>query len=209
MNEIDRQFRKLRELRARRGDHGATTYQVDVALRAYLLSGYNMHAAVAVGRHVAGKRGHEVHAAHIPWETLIETRFLTVDVEEQVQMSRWGQNVTIAAARTAEKILLEHRLANWVLTMNTDKGVAPRSAELVDRHVRMLAEDMLPRATPMTVYPIVAPVDRSWLYRWRQRWGGRHAKLRVRDPIPQAEAAEKAVYRNKIPHPLFFCGAIG
>lgn len=208
---LDLRIRAASKAVLRHRYHGATEHQRSVALRAFVLSGYDMAKAIAVAKHVAGK-GHGADAVdQRTWEMIIEEAFMNTAVDELAVMGSWGAHPGIQSARTAERLLRECHLAHWVRETNIIKGVAPRTAVVLDRLSRSVAGEGFHANVPLSVCPVVSGAGRKWMWRWRHRWGGRVAKLRVRDPIPQAEIAEKAfrftqtcVRQNEKSEP--FCG---
>jgi len=97
----------------------------------------------------------------------------------------------IAAFKIAASWSLEWDLFQWVDKLNTDKGLAPSTEQVLQKAEQLRRE--LPEWLRPAAKGIAAEARaRVWAFRWRRRWGGRHAKIRCRDDIPLEEMRAKA-----------------
>lgn len=182
------------KLRRSRRD-GLTAYQRDIALRAYVLSGYKLEIACAVLQHVVSKRNGQCSPKPEDqvWQAAVSQLFLEEDVDALADRARWGAHGHCMAARTAERLVRECSVRRWARRVNVERGVAPSTGAVL----RALEEGA---RAPMNLRALGEPctaAQRMWGVRWRLRWGGRIGKLRVREPLAQEEARRKAV-RSKV-----------
>ena len=75
--------------------------------------------------------------------------------------------------------------------MNEDKGVAPSTQAVLEKAEEIRAG--LPEAARPAAQGTSAEArSRMWLRRWRLRWGGKLARIRLREELSQQDMAEKA-----------------
>ena len=171
--------------------HGLTAHQEDIALRAYLLSGYNLEIASAVLQHVVSKRNGQCQPKPEDevWQAAVSELFLEADVDAMADKARWGAHDNCMAARTAERLVHECSLKLWAHRMNVERGVAPGTSAVLRAACEGMQDPMRVRALGEPCNP----AERAWGVRWRQRWGGRIGKLRVREPLAQEEVKQKVI----------------
>ena len=91
-------------------DSVVAAYQLDVALRACVLTSYDMNAAVEVLARVVAKRAACTPAGKEAWPDLEERGFLAKAPETLAAMSDWASDNNRLSARTAKKLVREYRL---------------------------------------------------------------------------------------------------
>ena len=96
-----------------------------------------------------------------------------------------------SAFKAAVRWSLEWELFLWANKLNDEKGLAPSTGQV------LLRAELLRRQLPELHRPAAKGVAaqssaRMWAFRWRKRWGGRHANIRFRDDIPVEEMRAKA-----------------
>ena len=200
LQRIRHDLRNKRQALRRRSRPSFTAYQAEFALRVYCLSRYDLDAAVACLANLCQKRQ---HAESPPDESqrreLVETRFLTVDPTVAAEMAVWERNPGSQCARSAQKAFLEDRLMLWVRSGNVAKGHAPSTDVVLQYKRRLAAERVRSSSQPSAMEP-VAPdghcfeetSTRAWAWRFRRRWGGRVARIRMREPMAEELALHKA-----------------
>ena len=166
-----------------------TATQRHTALITYAMTGYQAEPSVrylemlARGRHWPARDSAELHA-------LVEEWFLAVGVDELAALSDVAAPSDVAAMREAAPIVEEWRLAWWGRGQNLERGVAPSTADLLDRvaaeRLRSGHPDPYARGTT------ALSVSRKWASRFRRRWGARYGALPVVEDLPLAEMREKA-----------------
>ena len=85
----------------------------------------------------------------------------------------------------AARYVLEHRLFEWLLHQNCERGVAPSSRALLEQVPNMLpgSLDESIRAAILEAINVQAASGRQWVARWRRRWGTRWGRLAPRLPL--------------------------
>lgn len=195
--DLDERLKSLRRgldnawaVNARRHrDCNLTKYQVDIALRTYVLSSYDMDAALAVLLRVVSKRRGATTGERDAWRAIVEEAFLSKSPNDLARMSDWAGDDHKPAARTAKKLLHEYRLKTWVCRQNVIHGHAPNSALVLSRRHR---GETVPDVYTVAARGSCAKSEYQWILRWRRRWGGRVSKIRVQDPIGPEVALDKA-----------------
>ena len=200
LQRIRHDLRNHRRALQRRSRPLFTAYQAEFALRVYCLSHYDLDAAVACLANLCQKRQ---HAECAPDESqrreLVETSFLTVDATVAAEMAVWERNPGTQCARSAQKAFLEYRLMLWVRSENVAKGHAPSTDMVLEYRRRLAAEWVRSSSQPSAMEP-GAPdghcyeetSTRAWAWRFRRRWGGRVARIRMREPMAEELALQKA-----------------
>jgi len=121
---------------------------------------------------------------------LVENQFLEVDVCQLTSLCDVAAPADAGAMRAAVAILEEWRLAQWVVGLNREKGVAPSTQSVLQRceegRLRWPAD-----VRPPSNATAAEGKGKEWARRWRSRWGLRHAALRVRDTMSPEEMREK------------------
>lgn len=94
----------------------------------------------------------------------------------------------------AAKYVVEHHLFEWLLHRNCRKGVAPSSQQMLQH-----ASTCIPSGAPASVQEALrfhfaagGRATRKWLASFRQRWGARLGKMKIRDNMDADEVREKA-----------------
>ena len=109
----------------------------------------------------------------------------------------------------AHKYIMEHRLHEWISTLNCCQGVAPSRAQVVAElpgcisiHAPAEIRERLCRCVQGT-----ARKQRRWLARFRKRWQIGYRMLKVQDQLPFEEKRQKArfvllgfVKKDQFPH---------
>lgn len=95
------------------------------------------------------------------------------------------------AMRVALRYTEEWRVVVWAREQNTQKGLAPSTAQLLHRHEGHLAT--LPDAVrPLSHCTSSSSTRRKWGVRLRERWGGEFGRIKVRERVPLDEMRDKA-----------------
>jgi hypothetical protein len=97
----------------------------------------------------------------------------------------------LAAFKAAVRWSWEWELFLWVDKLNTNKGLAPSTGQVLLR-AEKLRQELPERHRPVAIGTAAQSSSRMWAFRWRKRWGGRHGKIRVRDEISVDEMRAKA-----------------
>ena len=85
----------------------------------------------------------------------------------------------------------------WTRRLNEDKGVAPSIQAVLEKAEEIRAR--LPEAArPAPQGTSAEARSRMWLRRWRLRWGGKLARIRLREELSQQDMAEKAAEKLNI-----------
>ena len=166
-----------------------STTQQRSALIVYAATGYAVGPAVKYLNGVGRRRGWPA-VAEERLRAVVEELFLDADADVLAALADEASPSDAEAMREAAPVLEEWRLATWARAQNEERGVAPSTAQLLDR----LAADRL-RAGHPDAYArgtTAVPASRKWACRFRRRWGGRFGTLPVSEGVPLAEMREKA-----------------
>lgn len=134
-------------------------------------------------------------------QELIESQFLKVCPSIAAEMSVWATTPGSTCARSAQKAYLEYTVMKWVQTENVMHGHAP-STDLIMEYRRHLAGQWERPSSGLSTLEPAADLhshehttNRCWAARFRLRWGGRMARIRLREPMAEEVALQKAARR--------------
>ena len=203
LQSLSRDLRlKRRNLKAQgeRARRPFTKYQTEFALRVYCLSQYNMDAAATCLHNLCQRR--QEHLSEVEQrQELIESQFLKVCPSIAAEMSVWATTPGSTCARSAQKAYLEYTVMKWVQTENVMHGHAP-STDLIMEYRRHLAGQWERPSSGLSTLEPAADLhshehttNRCWAARFRLRWGGRMARIRLREPMAEEVALQKAARR--------------
>ena len=123
----------------------------------------------------------------------MEDAFLGIGFEgldEFTRLTSLASPTNEEAMKVAVRVVEEWRLAQWVARLNEEQGVAPPTSLVLERSEQ--ARSRLPEALrPPRVGVAAEAKARMWALRWRQRHGGRHGRVRVREDVPLEEQRAK------------------
>ena len=205
LNEVELHLQNLRcELRSRirakkRSRRPFTKYQAEFALRVYCLSCYNMDAAVTCLHNLCQKRQERLPDVEQRQE-LIEAQFLKASPAIAAEMSEWATTPTSPCARSAQTAYLEYMVMQWVRTENMLHGHAPSTDMMRNYRCHLVTKWEKASSGSSALEPFAAAdlpshetiTLRGWAVRFRQRWGGRIACIRLREPMAEDVALKKA-----------------
>ena len=162
----------------------------DVALIIYVLTGYFLEPAIRFLRSVGQKRRWP-QKSEDELGLLVEQVFSAVDPDDIAALTDTAAPSKPAALRAAMKWVQEWGLVAWTRRLNEDKGVAPSTQAVLEK-----AEEIRPglpeAARPAAQGTSAEARSRMWLRRWRSRWGGKLARIRLREDLSKQDMAEKA-----------------
>ena len=122
----------------------------------------------------------------------IENRFLTLPLQELLQIGGQDNPCNIKAERKAQRFLEEYKLAECIRSQNSQKGVALGFRHMASRNrsLHALGLPEHPKALART-----GRHDRQWVRRWTQRWKGARRKIPVHEAENPDELTKKATRR--------------
>ena len=125
---------------------------------------------------------------------LVYAAYASASVDEIASLIDFDHPVDAPALSVALSYVEQWRLKEWVTSQNR-KGVAPGTGAALDRIAaqRLLLPEHL-RPTPWGTSDSSA--SRKRVSRWRRRWGGRIAKLRIREEVLVEDMRAKASARS-------------
>ena len=194
--EVGREKKKIKRAQVKEAKVWVLTpFLKSVVLIAYVLAGYTADPAARYLATVARKRGWpDKSEGDLMREA--EEVFLACDEDELAALTCLGNPSNPEAAKAAVRVVEEWRLAQWVLRLNEQQGVAPSTALVLER--REQAFSHLPEdVRPPYIGTEAEARARMWARRWRLRWGARHGRIRVREDVPLEERRAK-VARQKL-----------
>ena len=173
-----------------------TPWQSKVLLIIYVLAGYRAAPAV---------RFLSMQARKLKWfprpdeevQGVVENLFVEAESVWVAGLADQSRPLDIVCMKAAIAFLHQFEVAVWVLDLNRQRGVAPPTemilGEFEDRRLQY-SEDLRPRSVGL----VTEVRARVWARQWRERWGGRHARIRIKgDDMEAPEMQEKV---------CFFCG---
>ena len=95
-----------------------------------------------------------------------------------------------AAAALAARYVQEWALYSWGSALNVEEGVAPRTKAVLEESEAYRSR-CAGGVQPPQRGSVSSPAARKWAARWRERWGGFHGRLRVRNEPPLDEMRAK------------------
>ena len=186
--------------RARRSERGWEARQArqwvlsdemkSIILTIYMLAEYTMEPVAMYLRWCGSVRGWPNKSAE-ELEVLVTDIFLEEDAARLAALSNADDPADVAGMQTAQRFVLEWRTVEWSRQRVRGPHIPPSSSLVLQHH------DELRVGIPATVRPGCRGASgdaraRSWMHRLRQRWGGRHGRLRVRDEPPVEVLQQKA-----------------
>lgn len=168
-----------------------------VLVLVFVLADHTVEVATAFAIGKGRKRRRLLHDAD-DVQAQIELEYINMPTDKVVDLL--SEPLTPQIQRLiipASKHVVEHRLFQWVVDQNCEKGVAPSG--------RLLQEAMkfIPASAPghvrqslMDTFGSQGRSSRKWLASFRRRWGARIGKMKIRFGMDMSEVREKA--RGKI-----------
>ena len=92
----------------------------------------------------------------------------------------------------AAAFLAKIRVRDWVQEVNTTKGLAPRTALLVDRFNEHRQAIPSPAEAKYLEHPATSPYTRLFAHRWRRMLKGKVGKVKVLDHVSMEHKRDKA-----------------
>ena len=183
-------WRQKDERRAEESVWRLTAFVSDVALIIYVLAGYSLEPAIRF-LHSVGQKRRWPQKSEDELGFIVEQLFLSAGPDDTAGLADTTAPSKPAALRAAMKWVQEWGLVSWTRRLNEDKGVAPSTQAILEK-----AEEMRTRL-PETARPAAQGTSaearsRMWIRRWRLRWGGQLARIRLREELSQQDMAEKA-----------------
>ena len=161
-----------------------------------MLTGYFLEPAIRFLRSVGQKRRWP-QKSEDELGLIVEQVFSAVDPDDIAALTDTAAPSKPAALRAAMKWVQEWGLVAWTRRLNEDKGVAPSTQAVLEKAEEIRAR--LPEAArPAPQGTSSEARSRMWLRRWRLRWGGKLARIRLREELSQQDMAEKAPEKNRI-----------
>ena len=126
---------------------------------------------------------------------VIYAAYASASVDEITSIIDFDNPVDAPSLSVALSYVEQWRLKEWATSQNR-KGVAPGTGAALDRIAaqRLLLPEHL-RPTPWGTSD--SSTARKRVSRWRRRWGGRIAKLRIREEVTADEMRAKASERSE------------
>ena len=189
--------RSMKRARRRAASSGAA------ASRAWELAGSLLHVVLIVHTLADGvvdpsvvflkRKGREHHWADRSEEELADlvyTAYAHADIDDIVALIDMDNPTDEAALSAAVSYVEQWRVVVWTQAQNR-LGVAPSTGAVIDQFEERRAS--LPASVRPTPWGSSASAtSRRRVSRWRRRWHGRIAKLRVREEVPVEVMREKA-----------------
>ena len=162
----------------------------DIVLIIYVLTGYFLEPAIRFLRSV-GLKHRWPQKSEDELGLIVEQMFAAAEPDDIAALTDTTAPSKPAALRAATKRAQEWGLVAWARRLNEDKGVAPSTQAVLEKAEEMrvgFPEEVRPAAQGTSV----DAKSRMWLRRWRLRWGGRLARIRLREELSQQYMVEKA-----------------
>ena len=115
---------------------------------------------------------------------------------------RYPRNENEENMNMAHKHLAEHRLVRWIMRMNIERGVAPKSEDMAQAYACEYPWRGMPwvRNDGAMVKAMKLQTQRIWAERLRQNWNLKVGTLKVETPMAPGEIARKALYLERVSH---------
>jgi hypothetical protein len=156
----------------------------------YMLCGYRSEPCV-VFLIQNGRRRHWPEKSAEDLLQLVEDAFMAAEVDELHALADTEQPLDVDAMGAAQGYVQQWRLAEWARSLNAI-GIAPSTENCLQRLEQWRLQ--VPAAVrPRAVGSAAEPKARMWASGWRNRFQGRHGRLRVRDDVPVPELRTKVV----------------
>ena len=160
-----------------------TPFLQSAVLIMYVLAGYTADPAARYLASVARKRGWPEKSEDVLIREAEEVFLAWGDVEQLAALTCLESPSWPEAMKVAVRVVEEWRLAQWVLRLNEQQGVAPSTALVLKRCEQAFSR--LPEGVrPPYLGTEAEARARMWARRWRLRWGARHGRIRVREDVP-------------------------
>ena len=161
-----------------------------VVVMIYVMSQYSVEPAIQFLL-ACGRERHWAPLDETSLRRLVEDVFMSFDEDAIASMTCLNHPVDHCAMKTAIRYLREWHVVQHARRVNSEKGVAPSSAWMLERAEEFrlaLPADRQPRS----LGTLLIPSGRRWMQRLRVSWGGRMRKIPPATPLTTTEFAEKA-----------------
>ena len=190
---------------ARKGQNRAwqlSTLFLRTVLIIYAVAGYIAEPAVEF-MSLGGRQSHWLDKSDEELEEMLGRFFLQHDLSELALLIDTEDPSDPAAMKAAMVCVEEWRLAAWAERLNSEIGVAPSTESVLQRWEERRAG--IPEAVrPRSLGTSAVSRARVWAGSWRQRWGGRHGRIQLREAISLEELREKVSPNARSQSALFF-----
>ena len=161
-----------------------------VVAMVYVMSHYNVEPAVQFLL-ACGRERHWAPLDETSLRRLVEDVFMSFDGDAIANMACLNHPMDHCAMTTAIRYLREWHVVQQTRRANSEKGVAPSSAWMLERAEEFrlaLPADLRPR----NLGTMSNPCGRRWVHRLRFSWGGHMRKIPPALPLTTTEFNEKA-----------------
>ena len=166
-----------------------SSFLLHTALIVYSLSGYTAQPAATFLLN-SGRKRHWPDKEDGELLEMVERLFMECDLEELALLSDIEDPMDIAALKAALPYVEQWQLVQWTARANLRQGVAPSTESVLQRYEERRMQ--LPAAVrPCAVGVASRGSARVWAGAWRQRWGGRHGRIRICEQVPVEELRTK------------------
>ena len=195
--DLRRLQQRLQKQQQRRVDGTLLSrFTLQTAMLIALLLQYDFTAA-AIWVQTRRRRGSQIPEgmAQSDVREMIENAFLAADDHELASWTDSDSSPLPANVRkTAAKFVREYQLATWVQNQNNSKGIAVPSQLLVSEYNKLVKNS----DWGIEGVPEIATSSwrRVWASRWRAKFGGRHMRLRLEEPVGLEERRSKVARKS-------------
>ena len=161
-----------------------------VVAMVYVMSQYNVEPAVQFLL-ACGRERHWTPLDEKSLSRLVEDVFMSFGGDAIANLTCLNHPMDHCAMKTAIRYLREWHVVEQTRRVNSEKGVAPSSAWMLERAEEFrltLPVDLQPRS----LGTLLNPSGRRWIHRLRAVWGGRIRKIPPAQPLTTTEFTEKA-----------------
>ena len=193
-----RRLQKRSHMQQKRRAEGTSLshFTLQTAMLIALLLQYDFSAA-AVWLQTRRRRGTQLPEGLTETEVvqMVKNVFLAADVQE---LATWtdaeSRPLSDSVRKAAADFARGHRLAKWVREQNYSRGVAVPTQLLVKEYNQLVRNSAV-GPWGATEVSVARSYGRVWASRWRAKFGGRHMRLRLEEPVGLEERRSKAAQK--------------
>ena len=178
-----------------------TPWLKQVALAIYLHAEYRAAPAIKFLQTVASKRSWP-RKEDQELQRMVEDLFAAADMQELLGLYELEEPDDPSVVAEVIKYVQEWRPVEYVRDMNSRVGVAPSTEDIL-RQLEANRLQLPVQCRPESKGTAAEAKAKMWAKRFRERWGGRHGKLRIEDTMCLADMEQKVHFSPTCV--AFFC----
>ena len=203
---LNAEVRATKYRRKSRSSTGFTYFEEDVALSLVVKHNTSFNVAVTYLTRMQDLSHHKFlePRSQVDLHQVLSARFHALPLQIVHVLTHPVGEYWLKVSVAANKFINEFQLRAWIIEQNVVKGLAPPSSEVGAIYDQVLTAAHAAPIIAVSRADMQSSKNRSWVYRFRGRWGISIGKINTRDIVEPEEIHEKVVFlRNFVGSALF------